>query len=93
MIMNTQKPFYEKFVKKNSVHQAQDKAHQVRTEEKYQTKIKTPKDKIEIENPEKLTDKEKELILEKVKEYNPNKIIEITEDGFIKLYDRGDKLH
>ena len=38
MIMNTQKPFYEKFVKKNSVHQAQDKAHQVRTEEKYQSK-------------------------------------------------------
>ncbi len=57
----------------------------------YQTKVKTPKDKIEIENPEKLTGKEKELILEKVKEYNPNKIIEITEDGFIKLYDRGDK--
>ena len=31
--MNTQKPFYEKFVKKNSSHQAQDKANQIQTEE------------------------------------------------------------
>ena len=41
--MNTQKPFYEKFVKKSSAHQAQDKSHQVQRAEKnrkYQSKEK-----------------------------------------------------
>ena len=57
----------------------------------YQTKVKTPKDKVEVDKPEKLTNKEKELIIEKVKESNPDKVIEITEDGLVKLYDRGDK--
>ena len=57
----------------------------------YQTKVKTPKDKVVVENPEKLTDKEKELVLEKVKSENPDKVVEITDDGLVKLYDRGDK--
>ena len=57
----------------------------------YQTKVKTPKDKVEVDKPEKLTNKEKELIIEKVKESNPDKVIEITEGGLVKLYDRGDK--
>ena len=41
--MNTQKPFYEKFIKKPSSSQAQDKTNQFRTEEtrrKYQSKEK-----------------------------------------------------
>ena len=61
------------------------------TEYIYQTKINKPKDKLEVENINKLTDREKEILKEKVKEVNPDKFITIGEDGLIKLYDKEDK--
>ena len=61
------------------------------TEYIYQTKINKPKDKLEVENINKLTDREKETLKEKVKEVNPDKFITIGEDGLIRLYDREDK--
>ena len=61
------------------------------TEYIYQTKINKPKDKLEVENINKLTDREKETLKEKVKEVNPDKFITIGEDGLIKLYDKEDK--
>ena len=61
------------------------------TEYIYQTKINKPKDKLEVENINKLTDREKETLKEKVKEVNPNKFITIGEDGLIRLYDKDDK--
>ena len=61
------------------------------TEYIYQTKINKPKDKLEVENINKLTDREKETLKEKVKEVNPNKFITIGEDGLIRLYDKEDK--
>jgi len=61
------------------------------TEYIYQTKINKPKDKLEVENINKLTDREKETLKEKVKEVNPDKFITIGEDGLIRLYDKEDK--
>ena len=61
------------------------------TEYIYQTKINKPKDKLEVENINKLTDREKETLKEKVKDVNPDKFITIGEDGLIKLYDKEDK--
>ena len=61
------------------------------TEYIYQTKINKPKDKLEVENINKLTDREKEILKEKVKEVNPDKFITIGEDGLIRLYDKEDK--
>ena len=61
------------------------------TEYIYQTKINKPKDKLEVENINKLTDREKETLKEKVKDVNPDKFITIGEDGLIRLYDKEDK--
>ena len=57
----------------------------------YQTKVNIPKDKLPVKEFNKLTNEEKELLKEKVKEVNPNKFITIGEDGLIRLYDKEDK--
>ena len=69
---------------------SEDKGNGI-TEYIYQTKINKPKDKLEVENINKLTDREKETLKEKVKEVNPDKFITIGEDGLIRLYDKEDK--